>query len=104
MSIVAATAVNLKVVQSVQVSVAAISASTYNAAGAPTVLSVDNTAAANQLTFFRDQFGRIRAGRKDAGGVFATPPKVMRSASQLFETLLEGLSTGAGEVGDKDVG
>lgn len=104
MSLNAANAVLTRAVQSLQVSVAAISASKYDAAGAPTVLAIDGTPAANQVTLFRNQFGTVFCVRKDAAGAPLGVPKRLDRASQVFEVLFEGVSTGAGEVGDKDNG
>ena len=102
MSIVAASAVIQKAVQSVQVSVATVSASTYSANGTASALSVDATPDASQVTLYRDSYGSIFAVRKDAAGALLSVPRRLTSAAKVFEALFEGLSTGAGEVGDKD--
>lgn len=104
MSIVAASAARQKAVQSIQVSVAAVSASTYDAAGTDSALSINNTPATSQATVYRDSFGAIFGVRKDNSGALLSVPKRLDRASQVFEFLFEGLSTGAGEVGDKDNG
>lgn len=104
MSISAPVVVLNKAVQSIQVSVAAISASSYNGAGAATPLVIDASPATSQVTFFRNSFGSVFAVRKDGAGALIGVPKRLDRASQVFEALYEGLSTGAGEVGDRDNG